>query len=256
MKESGTHRVTRRQYFSNVSVTYSSKTRNMTTCTRIIVALVLCQLFLLQANARTPKTEQQPAPLSFIENKGQLIDQHGNPRSDLDYKLSAPGISVFVGDGAIHYQWTKTGKESAEPEGAAPQDMRERLEAELKKPQKTTIYRLDVELVGANKNAVATSAEQQAYVENYYLSQTGPDGATAHSFTKLTYKNIYPHIDWVLYTKDGSLKYDFIVHPGGKPSNIKLKFEGATALSIKDGALTATTPFGSITEEKPYSYNS
>jgi hypothetical protein len=51
-----------------------------------------------------------------------------------------------------------------------------------------------------------------------------------------------------------SLKYDFVVHDGGDVSKIKLKYDGATALAIKNGALIAATPFGSITEDTPYTY--
>ncbi|HEY9178060.1 MAG TPA: SBBP repeat-containing protein, partial [Flavipsychrobacter sp.] len=50
------------------------------------------------------------------------------------------------------------------------------------------------------------------------------------------------------------IKYDFIVRPGGNPADIQLRYEGATDLKLLNGALVATTPYGSITEEAPYSY--
>ena len=46
----------------------------------------------------------------------------------------------------------------------------------------------------------------------------------------------------------------FISFPGGRVSDIRLKYDGANSLNINDGALTAVTPFGSVTEQKPYSY--
>src|SRR5690606_16757 len=76
----------------------------------------------------------------------------------------------------------------------------------------------------------------------------------------LTYKNIYPNIDWVIYIAKGSeqqgqMKYDFVVHPGGNPGLIKLAYEGASHLHInEDGSFTATTPFGKHTDGAPYSY--
>ncbi|MCD6063492.1 MAG: hypothetical protein K0R82_1403, partial [Flavipsychrobacter sp.] len=219
------------------------------------VLTLLCCLWTMHATARMSKPEQQNKPLSFIENKGQIIDQYQKSRKDIDYKLSGPGINVFVGDGVIHYQWTKPDNEFQVPENLTGHDLQNHLRDQLLNPRGATMYRLDVTLVGANKNAVALIDEQQPYVENYYLQQTNGAAVTAASFNKVTYQNIYPNIDWVLYTTNGQLKYDFIVHPGGDPANIKLQFGGATALNIKDGAVTAVTPFGSVTEQKPFSYN-
>jgi hypothetical protein len=116
-------------------------------------------------------------------------------------------------------------------------------------------YRLDVVLVGANKDAQLLKEEQQVYYENYYLPSVGENGATAHSYNRVVYKNVYPYIDWVLYSKNNQLKYDFVVRPGGRVSDIQLRYEGATGLELKDGALVANTPMGSVTEDAPYSYD-
>jgi hypothetical protein len=75
------------------------------------------------------------------------------------------------------------------------------------------------------------------------------------AYGKIIYKNIYPSIDWVLYTNGKSLKYDFIVHPGGKVSDIQMKYEGAESMQLqKDGSLKVSGRLGTLTEEAPYSY--
>src|SRR4051812_47784278 len=44
--------------------------------------------------------------LLFIENKGQVKDQDGNARPDIQYKLAATGgLNIFIGNAAIHYQF-------------------------------------------------------------------------------------------------------------------------------------------------------
>jgi hypothetical protein len=54
------------------------------------------------------KITAKPAPLSFIENKGQITDQNHKPRPDIDFRLAAAGgLNIFIGDGAIHYQFSK-----------------------------------------------------------------------------------------------------------------------------------------------------
>ena len=51
------------------------------------------------------------------------------------------------------------------------------------------------------------------------------------------------------------LKYDFIVHPGGDPSLIKLRTHWVEDLNIKpDGSLTLISSMGSITENPPISF--
>lgn len=76
-------------------------------------------------------------------------------------------------------------------------------------------------------------------------------------FGKLTYKNVYEHIDLVFYLdKKQTLKYDFIVNPGGDYSQIKLKYNGLKKLKTdKKGNLTLITPWGNkIKEGKPISW--
>lgn len=180
-------------------------------------------------------TTASSKPLSFLENKGQVTDQYHNARPDIQFSVSAAnGLTIFVGDGSIHYQFGKTdaGRENS-----------------------FTLYRMDVELVGANKHAAVIADQKQNYYENYYTTTTGAQGARANTFNRITYKDVYPNIDWVLYCKDGHLKHEFAVRPGGKVSDIKLKYDGAVSLHInQDGSLTAETPQGDITELAPYTY--
>lgn len=174
--------------------------------------------------------------LSFVENKGQVTDQYHKSRSDIDFRMSTPSFNIFIGDASIHYQWSRSN--TSDIAG--------------KKQTKTDAYRLDVQLVGANKNAKAVAGQKEAFFESYYLPQFQGEAA---SYKTITYKDIYPKIDWVLYVQDNHLKYDFVVHPGGNPRDIKLKYGGATSMKMKDGSAIATTPYGSITEQKPYAYD-
>lgn len=195
--------------------------------------------------------QAEAGQLSFMENKGQVTDQYYKPRKDVDFKLGVPGMSIFVGDGQLHYQWTKDLSAPRKQTRNMEQLMAAK-ESREQQEYRTEFYRMDVTLIGANKHAKATKEQKQGYVENYYLSHYKGE---VSSYNKITYHDVYPHIDWVLYSKGTELKYDFIVHPGGDPKQIKLQYEGATALSLKEGALTAATPMGSITEQKPYSYD-
>jgi len=115
-------------------------------------------------------------------------------------------------------------------------------------------YRVDMRLVGAKKNAAIVTCDQQSYYERYGTINSGKE-VTATSFKKITYKNIYPDIDWVLYIKNNKLEYDFVVHQGGNVKNIKLKYTGAKKLILKDDGVTVASMMGDIKEDKPFSYN-
>jgi hypothetical protein len=195
-----------------------------------------------------PDGWKQQTHLLFIENKGQITDPLGHQRNDIQFKLQTAAMNVLIGNASLHYQWVKN-------ETVNIKDIKSLL------AKKTSdIYRMDVTLVGANTNATVITEQPQAYYEKYYQAYKGLNGTVAHSFGKITYQNVYPNIDWVIYSQKTAsgietMKYDFVVHPGGNPNLIQLKYDGSTQLDLlKDGSLKATTPAGSVTEETPYSY--
>ncbi len=237
---------------------------------RSLFCYALAAVLLIQTTVTAHEGDKQPATtignnsLQLIANKGQLTDQDGQLRRDIDAKAEHNGVTMFVGNGQLHYQWIRSesqkscegiplGKVKSPTSGAkgvsslTPEEGR----------SEVSIYRMDVTLVGANKNAEVVFEAPTGYYENYYLAYTGNDGVKANGYSKMTYKNVYPNIDWVFYTspdEQKGLKYDFIIHPGGNPADIRLRYDGATELKLEKGALVAITPYGSITEDAPYSY--
>lgn len=196
----------------------------------VVLIFIIC-LQALFGNAREPINVAAKSSLVFVENKGQVTDQHYVVRHDIDFKINVPGIDIFIGNGQIHYQWNKT------------------LDNAL-----IETYRLDMTLQGANPNSLLIAEDIQPYYENYYLPSC-EKGVTGHSYNKLVYKNVYPNIDWSVYVYGSGLKYDFIVHAGGDVNQIRLQYNGAMDIAITNGALHVNTPLGSITEDKPYTYS-
>lgn len=203
------------------------------------------------AQISSAKTAGWPDQPGFVENKGQIVDQYRKPRTDVQFKMQSHGVNLFIGNGQLHYQWNKLNAGSADKSLSLAQRL-------LQADHQIHSYRMDVTLVGANTNAKVITEEKQAYTENYYKSYASKDGIHASSYKKITYQNIYPNIDWVLYVNTSGntpVKYDFVVHPGGKVADIKLQYGGTTALVLNaNGSLTAQTPVGSITEQTPTSF--
>src|SRR5579872_1873274 len=206
--------------------------------------------------------------LYFIENKGQIKDQNANPRNDVQYAVQAPGITVYIGNGQLHYQFSK--KISCGDQGGAspgvPMCPTNKYmgtaylplsvpEIANNCPSDIKTYRMDVELIGANKHAKIISDEQQAYYENYYLQEYPDHAITVHTYNKIIYKDVYPGIDWILLIRDGKLEHEFVVGAGADASKIKLKYNGQTSLKINDDhSITVTTPMGTIRERAPKCY--
>ena len=187
----------------------------------------------------------------FTENKGQIIDQNNKERKDIDFELRANnGLSVFVGSASIHYQFSKA------EENAKTYSAEEKMQPGFnREPVNFSLYRMDIVLLGANKNARLIKSDKQEYEEQYFTEWSGEQGIRVHSYATITYKEIYPDIDWVLYIRDGKLKHEFIVREGGNPKDIRLKYEGASELNInQQGFLIAKTPLGTINENAPVSY--
>lgn len=170
------------------------------------------------------------SPMLFIEQQGQITDQQGQVRNDIDFKLSTPAMTLFIGAGKIEYQWV-TKVDTAV----------------------TNTYRLDVQLENYNTQTKLEPGVAAGFKEHYYVNKVV---ATAAAYTTIVYKDIYPNIDWVIYVaQDNRLKYDFVVRAGGNPDKIKINYAGATDLQLDaTGNLMITTPAGKITEKAPYSY--
>lgn len=111
--------------------------------------------------------------------------------------------------------------------------------------------------IGLNANSgsklVADAPLQQSNVN--YFGANG-DKIAKELVERIVYKEIYPNIDLVFYkSKKSELKYDFVLHPGARLSDIKLDYEGVENLRLdKSNNLLYDTPWGAIKEEVPYSY--
>ncbi len=91
---------------------------------------------------------------------------------------------------------------------------------------------------------------------NYFIGNDKTKWASnCKIYQAILYKNVYPGIDVRYYTDAGNnLKYDFIVHPGGDPGAIAMKYDGVNKLEVRDKELIITTSLGENKELYPYTY--
>jgi hypothetical protein len=178
--------------------------------------------------------------LGFEKNLGQV---NGKDQHLVHYFYKSDHLTIFLTKKGLTYQFEKW----------------ENLESESKKISnfKRETYRMDMELMDANIKADIIEEEKSNSYSNYYNFNLLNVG----SYRKITYKNVYPNIDWVIYLTSANsnevdkLKYDFVVHSGGNPDQIKLKIKWAQDLKLKeDGNLELINSLGKIVEAKPISY--
>src|SRR6185312_10253695 len=93
-------------------------------------------------------------------------------------------------------------------------------------------------------------------VNNYFIGNDPSKWASdCKIYLGVTYKNIYPNIDLRYYTDAaGNLKYDFIVNPGARISDIAMKYSGPQKITVKNRELHIVTSLGINKELKPYTY--
>jgi hypothetical protein len=179
----------------------------------------------------------------FLENKGQI---KGTDAQSVKFLLHDKNFTLFLMDKGISYQFIKKNYSENLYSAGKFSDFENSGKEIL-----VETYRIDLEFIGANPNAKiiseSASNEKVNYIDNKNISTSG--------FSKITYQNIYPKIDWVIYTKDAKVKYDFVVHPGGNPNMIKFKSHWADQIKLnEDGSFTMNCPMGSVTEKAPLTF--
>jgi gliding motility-associated-like protein len=112
-----------------------------------------------------------------------------------------------------------------------------------------------VNFIGSNRKAQLI-ADKPLFTYNNYIS--GSDSSkwffNCNGFQAVTVKDIYPNVDIRYYSDNGSMKYDIIVRPGGDPSSIAMKYDGASEMKIKNKELLIGTSVGTLKELSPYTY--
>lgn len=112
-----------------------------------------------------------------------------------------------------------------------------------------------VKFLGANPVMFPAPEKPLNTYNNYFIGNDKTKWASeCFLYEAITYKNIYPNIDVRYYSNGGTLKYDFIVHPGANIDAIALRYDGIKNLTVVNKELVIETPFGEVKELYPYSY--
>jgi Beta-propeller repeat len=115
---------------------------------------------------------------------------------------------------------------------------------------------LSLQFLGADPQVKVEALDRLPGRFNYLL---GNDQSKWRSnlptYGGVVYKGLWPGVEMRVYGRAGSLKYEFLVHPGASPESVSLAYRGTQGLSLdRAGNLLIKTPKGTLSDARPVSY--
>lgn len=183
----------------------------------------------------------------FIKNYGQFNTWAATPEPVV-YALNS-GNKVFFSQNCVSFRLDKAEKFTEEAmEKAERHDIDEDT---LEKTQ----FLVTMTWLGASPDA---TIEATGKADGYYtFGEKGYWDVQAEGYQKITYKNLYPHIDVeYIMPEEGGVKYSLILHPGADISMVKMSYSGdLDKISIDaDGNIVIKTEGGDIIDHAPKSF--
>ena len=191
------------------------------------------------------------APTGFEENKGQVRTTGGAAAPFVRYRLSQGNTQLFLLESGIAYQFSRAHYPEGYREAMRDQQTDPSALYTLREQIRLETFRMNMLLEGADPAARITTEGRSSDYTQYY----NHDALDVHTYTKVTYHEVYPGIDWVVYTTEKGMKYDFVVRPGADPDRIRMRFEHHEQLTLDEGGnLIHGNRMGRFTEERPVSF--
>jgi gliding motility-associated-like protein len=218
----------------------------------ISIKLLLSFWFFLQvadtAGQSPPSSifEQNKEQFSFLKNQGQILDSEGNERPDIYFKGSGKFMDVYLTNKGISYVFLLSNSYTSPTAGTNDDET---------KPIDILVQRTDMHLLGINKAHEILAEQPKSGYHNFYNGKIQSSINNVQSYQKITYKNVYDNIDWLVTTTNtGKVKHEFIVYPGGDPSDIQITYQGFENISKEEGKLHVNCVGGTIEEDRPLTY--
>lgn len=205
-------------------------------------------------NSNLSNWNKKTKSLGFTENKGQFKGTDQLPAPYVLFKVESPGLNIWITETGLTYQFIQHEERT---ENHSNTKAASKKDGDQEEKKIVHWKRVDMTLKDAQikKENILTEDEITQGRVDYYFPHC-PDGVfNVRTYSKIRITQIYPGIDWVLYTStSGSLKYDFVVAPNANPNNIQLLYEGNGSINIQKDQLSFNNDLGKVVEGKLYCY--
>ncbi len=239
----------------------------MNKCHLVLIMVILCFFTVSSSDFQVPKGNLVPPdaknglkltniqiekdygkiPLTFIPNHGQMDKK-------VYYYIQGKDKTVyFTANGLTYSLAGPVESKSGAGEKSNPHSFEEQWEKELSQPSKRWVVKLD--FVGAKKNIKPELLENSGTKVSYFKGKPEQWQKGLQAASKIIYRELWQGIDLVYYGTVNKMKYEFIVHPGADPSQIKLAYRGAESVKENSqGQLEVQTPVGRFVDDTPVAW--
>jgi hypothetical protein len=112
-----------------------------------------------------------------------------------------------------------------------------------------------LDFVDANPGVKPVGVEETGAVISYFKGKPEEWRAGLPAYSKIVYEDLWPGVDLLYHGTYDRMKYEFMVHPGADPSQIRLAYRGAESVRLTDeGRLAVETPMGGFEDEAPVAW--
>lgn len=202
---------------------------------KTILFLLFVSVSSFAQRVKTPSIHQQSL-VRFTENKNQW-------HNAVAYRAQLDGGALFIEkSGKLTYHLYDKDDYRGRHLGKSHSD-------------KLKFHAYSVNFVGAQQFPQIIPANPAEDYENYYIGKDQSQWAkNLLRYKTLSVKNLYPHIDVDYFGGNQSIKYNFIVKPGGNPSDVKIQYKDVKSIKLKNGELHVSTSVSESIEQKPFVY--
>jgi hypothetical protein len=201
-------------------------------------------------------------PLCFIPNEGQLDGR-------VNYYVQGQDRTLYFTSGGVTMALSGRSMTSAErfvPGSDSQAGEHERSKAlgiqrrgfetedwPAGMPSERWVVKLD--FVGADQGVKPVGVDESGAVVSYFKGKPADWKTGLATYSKIVYRDLWAGIDLVYSGTVNRLKYEFVVHPGADPSDIRLAYRGVTGLAVtEEGRLEVAAPLGSFHDDIPVAY--
>jgi hypothetical protein len=185
-------------------------------------------------------------PLIFIPNRGQLDER-------VDFVINGKDKGIYFTAEGLTYVLIEQGEEQQSvDELSSPREIEP---DQIGSATSQTSWVVKLDFVEARQGVRPESLEEAETVISYFKGKSEEWQAGFRASSKIIYRDLWPGIDLVYSGTVNRLKYEFIVHPGADPSQIKLAYRGANSVKLNEnGQLEISTPIAAFSDDLPLAW--
>ncbi|MCK5561999.1 MAG: SBBP repeat-containing protein, partial [Thermoplasmata archaeon] len=186
---------------------------------------------------------------------GFFTENHGQVRNDsVRYYVQGKGV-WFLDDGVVFEIRDAQKVEGRESCSREPENLFYTKYQEFENPMPIESVILKLNFEGANKVTPEGRGLLSHKSNFFYGNESSKWCSNVPNFQEVIYQNLYDNIDLRYFNSNIGLKYDFIIHPGGDPNDIRMKYVGAQKLFIdSNNNLNIQTELGNIIDSELFIY--